>query len=342
MVVNRRKFMRLATAGLSSALVPLVGCARQIGQQRGSTHYPTPSDPLTPIAAWYYMSIQGAYEADEARYRLKMGGVTEHALSLSVAALRDEFAPATEMVTMACVGNDPGGVLRSSAYFRGVPLRDVMARAGVKDRASGAYITGLDGFVSYQDIDDLRHERTMLAYEMGTSPDELSRLAIDHGFPCRLLTPGKYGYMQPKWIDSITFVDQGGYGTVVTKSIPYFSGSMQLASGFSNPRAGTLDAGPLELLGYAFGDGRPITKVELRSNGGAWSQAAIVYNDGSDELPDTLWVLWRWQWEATAGTHNIEVRASYADGETQAHAMRFPYSGGSITSIDLTIRDTEA
>lgn len=331
--------MRLAAAGLSSALAPLAGCAREVGQKRGSTHYPTLNQPLTKVEDWYYMSIIGAYEADEAAYHLQIGGAASNALSLTVDDLRNHFDPTEEMITLACVGNPPGGQLRSSSYFRGVRMRDLIERAAVSTDVSGAYITGLDGFISYQDIDDLKSDSSMVAYEMGTSPDTMKRLPIDHGFPCRVFTPGKYGYMQPKWIDSINFVDQGGYGKVVSKSLPYFDGHMQLASGFSNPRSGTHPPQPLELLGFAFGDGRAIGKVELSIDGGAWQRAEIVYNDVEDDLPTHLWVLWRFVWDPPVGQHKIEVRATYVDGETQMRGMKFPYSGGSITSIELFIAE---
>jgi DMSO/TMAO reductase YedYZ molybdopterin-dependent catalytic subunit len=336
--VSRRKLMRLASAGLSSALVPL-GCAKETSQQRGTTHYPTPDAPLTPAEDWYLMSIVGAYEADVARYRLKVGGVADAALSLSLDELRASFELGVEMVTLACVGNSPGGPLMSGSYFRGVRIKDLMERAAVSSGASGAFVTGLDGFVAYQSIEDLSRSESLIALDMGTSPDELAPIRVENGFPCRILTPGLYGYMQPKWIDSIEFVDQGGYQRVVTKSIPYFEGKIQLASGFSSPRRGKLDPGANELLGFAFGDGRPIGGVEVSVDGGAWQPAEIVYNELDDDKPSYLWVLWRFDWDAPAGTHTLRCRATHTDGATQFEGMRFPYSGGSICEIEVLVEE---
>jgi DMSO/TMAO reductase YedYZ molybdopterin-dependent catalytic subunit len=334
--VKRRQLMRLAAAGLSSALVPL-GCAKEVGQQHGTTHFPTPDRPLTPTDAWYYMSILGAYEADLERYRLKIGGVAERALSLSAADLRASFELGVEMVTLACVGNSPNGTLMSGSYFRGVRMRELMARAEVSKDATGAFITGLDGFIAYQSIDDLARDESLVALDMGHEPDDLQPLRIENGFPCRVLTPGLYGYMQPKWIDSIEFIDQGGYQRVVTKSIPYFEGKIQLASGFSRPRTGRLEPGPNELLGFAFGDGRPIGKVEVSIDDGPWLAAEIVYNEHADDKPGYLWALWRFEWDAPQGTHRLRCRATHTDGTTQFEGMRFPYSGGSITAIEVLV-----
>jgi DMSO/TMAO reductase YedYZ molybdopterin-dependent catalytic subunit len=339
--VNRRKFMRLAAAGLSSALAPL-SCAKQVGQQIGTSHYPTPKRPLTPVAAWYKMSILGAYEADRAKYRLKVGGVADVDLSLSLDQLESEFDLGVEMVTLSCVGNTPGGNLMSGGYFRGVRLQDLMDRAKVSDKATGAFITGLDGFISYQSMDDLSRRESLIALHLGEEPDELQSLPIENGWPCRILTPGLYGYMQPKWIDSIEFIDQGGYQRVLTKSIPYFEGKIQLASGFSRPRSSQVDAGPYEVLGFAFGDGRTITKVEVSIDGEAWRPAEIVFNSEHDDKPGYLWVLWRFEWVAATGLHKLRCRATYADGATQYEGQRFPYSGGSITEIQVYAKGSTA
>src|SRR6185436_46645 len=103
-----------------------------------------------------------------------------------------------------------------------------------------------DGFASYQPIENLVRAEAMFALDMGIAADALAPLPVDHGFPCRILTPGLYGYMQPKWIDSVTFVD-GGAPALVSTAIPYFDGHMQLASGFSRPRGGTWRPGTVEL-----------------------------------------------------------------------------------------------
>lgn len=339
MALRRRKFMRLTASGLSSALIPLSSCV-QSTDKRGTTHFPTPDEPLTPTDAWFFMAVQGAYEADRASYRLKVAGLVDRSLSLHVDELAGDFPAAIEPIALSCVGNRPGGSLLSASLFRGARMRDVMDAAGVSSRASGAVITGLDGFVAFQTIEALQREESLLAYDMGTREDRLHPLPIDHGFPVRILTPGKYGYVQPKWIDSITFVDQGGYQAVLNNSIEYFDGKMQLASGFSSPRSGdTVSAGSVEMLGYAYGDARAIVKVEIRVGEGSWRPAEIVFNSLDDEWPTYLWVLWRFEWEAAPGEYNIAVRATYDDGEQQSFVKSFPYSGGTIDVMRLKVED---
>lgn len=299
---------------------------------------PTPDAPFTPVDAWYYVSIVDPYEADLDRYRLKVAGIVDHGLSLSVPELRARFENVIEPITLACVGNPPQGRLVSGGWFRGVRVRDVLAAASPSGRAEAAIITGLDGFVSLQSMKELVRPESIFAFDMGHSPTSLQPLTIEHGFPLRILTPGLYGYMQPKWIDAVTIADQRGYQDVLRGSIEYARGHIQLATGFSRPSAGQrLAAGPIEVLGYAYGDGRAIARVEVRIDGGPWQPAEIAYNQPFDDVPPFVWALWRYRWDASVGAHSIESRATYTDGETQFEGHRFPYSGGSVPRIAVTV-----
>lgn len=336
--VERRTFLRLAAAGLSSAFAPLAACTQQISQQRASSTAPLPGSPYTRNEDWYYVSIVDPYKADLAKYRLKIGGLVDEGLSLSIDALRTNFENVVQPITLACVGNPPQGRLVSSGYFRGVRVKDVLARAGVGDRAEAAIITALDGYVMLQSMGDLLRPESLFAFEMGPSPSELQPLTVEHGFPLRIMTPGLYGYIQPKWLDSVTIADQRGYQQVLRGSVEYARGHIQLASAFSRPVEGqTVRAGVVKVLGFAFGDGRPITKAEVRVDGGPWQPAQIVFNQPFDDTPPWVWILWSFDWNAEPGERLLETRATYADGETQFEGRRFPYSGGSVAAIPITV-----
>jgi DMSO/TMAO reductase YedYZ molybdopterin-dependent catalytic subunit len=338
--VTRRTFLRLAAAGLSSAFGPLgqLGCTQKLTQQRPSGTAPLPATPFTPIDDWYVVSIVDAYHADLERYRLKIGGIVDNGLSISVPALRTRFENVIEPITLACVANPPQGGLRSAGFFRGVRVKDVLDAASISDRAEAAIITGLDGYVALPSIKELLRPESIFAFDMGPSPSTLAPLTVEHGFPLRIMTPGLYGYMQPKWIDTVTIADQRGYEEVLRGSIEYARGHMQLASGFSKPVEGqTIREGVTKVFGYAFGDGRTIAKVEIRVDGGPWQPAEIVFNTPFDDLPPFVWVLWTFDWSAVRGDHTLESRATYTDETTQFPERRFPYSGGSIASIPITV-----
>jgi DMSO/TMAO reductase YedYZ molybdopterin-dependent catalytic subunit len=338
--VNRRTFLRLAAAGLSSAFIPLaeLGCAKKLSQQLGASTTPTPDQPFTRTADWYYVSIVDPYEADLERYRLKIGGIVDNGLSISVPNLRASFENVIQPITLACVGNPPEGSLVSSGYFRGVRVRDVLAAAKISDRAEAAIITGLDGYVALQSMKELLRSESLFAFDMGRSPEELAPLPVVHGFPLRIMTPGLYGYMQPKWIDTVTIADQRGYEQVLRGSVEYAKGHIQLASGFSHPFEGQfIQPGDTHVIGYSFGDGRPIDKVEVRVDGGEWQRAKIAFNTPFDDLPPFVWVVWVFEWHAQPGEHTLEARAFYTDGTTQFEGHRFPYSGGTIPFIPVTV-----
>jgi len=297
-----------------------------------------PGAPYTSIDDWYYVSIVDPYRADLEKYRLKVAGIVDHGLSESIAALRSNFENVVQPITLACVGNSPEGHLVSSGFFKGVRVRDVLAAAGPSDRAEAAIITGLDGYIALMSMEELLRPESLFAFEMGPAPERLVPLPIEHGFPLRIMTPGLYGYMQPKWIDAVTLVDQHGVEQVLRGSIEYARGHIQLASSFSRPVEGqTVRAGIVKVYGYSFGDGRPIAKVEVRVDGGPWQPAEIVWNTPFDDLPPFVWVLWTFDWNAVVGDRTLEARATYTDGTTQFEGRRFPYSGGSIAAIPITV-----
>lgn len=88
-----------------------------------------------------------------------------------------------------------------SATWRGVRLRDLLALAGAPAgravrveslETAGAYRTStLD---HRQSIDDL----TLLATHL-----DGQRLAVDHGYPCRLIAPDRPGVLQTKWVSQV-------------------------------------------------------------------------------------------------------------------------------------------
>ncbi|MDQ4131619.1 MAG: molybdopterin-dependent oxidoreductase [Actinomycetota bacterium] len=129
-------------------------------------------------------------------YRLEVGGRVARPLSLDLAAL---FAlPASEArLPIACVEG-----WSYSAAWRGVRVRDLLAMAGAEgDRTilleslepQGAYRTSTLNPGQAADRD------TLLATHL-----DGQRLALDHGFPCRLIAPNRPGVLQTKWVTRVT------------------------------------------------------------------------------------------------------------------------------------------
>ena len=90
----------------------------------------------------------------------------------------------------------------SSAAWRGVSLRDLLAAAGA---AAGATVTvqslqDQDSAYSNAEVagDQLTDPDTLLALELNGEP-----LDIDHGFPVRLIGPNRPGVLQTKWVATV-------------------------------------------------------------------------------------------------------------------------------------------
>ena len=141
----------------------------------------------------------GAQVLDLARspdYRLVVDGRGVRApLSLTLDELRS--MPQREAtLTIACVEG-----WSSTATWRGVPVRDVLARAGARPdarvrveslQARGGYRTSPLNRLQSADPD------TLLALELFGEP-----LHIDHGFPVRLIGPNRPGVQQTKWVSRL-------------------------------------------------------------------------------------------------------------------------------------------
>src|SRR4051794_26370737 len=99
------------------------------------------------------------------------------------------------------------------ARWRGVPLREVLHRAGIKRSAVDVLPAGLDAdFISGgTNLGKVRRplpvakalDDALLVYEMNGEP-----LPPDHGFPVRLLVPGWIGVASIKWLGQIEVADQ--------------------------------------------------------------------------------------------------------------------------------------
>ena len=65
--------------------------------------------------------------------------------------------------------------------------------------------------------------------------------------------------------------------------------------------------------GVAWAQGVGIEKVEVKIDNGGWQDATLSTEDTIE-----TWRQWSWQWDdATEGSHQLTVRATNADGDTQ-------------------------
>ena len=100
--------------------------------------------PITPRDQWFTQQHYGHPEIDAATYRLRVSGLVDRPLSLSLADLRG--MPSREIVFgFECSGNrGPLNGLSSNGRWTGVPLRAVLDQAGVKPEAREFVFFGAD------------------------------------------------------------------------------------------------------------------------------------------------------------------------------------------------------
>ncbi len=130
--------------------------------------------------------------ARDPEFRLVVDGDVRHRLELTLAELR-ALPQRTATLPIACVEG-----WSASRTWRGVPVRDLLERAGASANAR-VRVHSLQQRLSYasSDLDpDQAHDRdTLLALEVEGEP-----LHLDHGYPVRLIGPNRPGVMQTKWV----------------------------------------------------------------------------------------------------------------------------------------------
>jgi DMSO/TMAO reductase YedYZ molybdopterin-dependent catalytic subunit len=147
-------------------------------------------------------------------WRLKVGGLVEQELSLSLEDLK--AMPKQEQITKhICIQG-----WSAIGEWGGVHMREILNRCKPDKRAKyivfHAYDVDAEGYHFYEALrlSDMKDPQSILAYEMNWKP-----LPLEHGAPLRLRCERKLGYKMVKYIKSIEFVDdfkriergRGGY-----------------------------------------------------------------------------------------------------------------------------------
>jgi DMSO/TMAO reductase YedYZ molybdopterin-dependent catalytic subunit len=150
-------------------------------------------------------------EKDFVDWKLKIDGLVERELSLSLADLR--ALPSRTQITRhdcvegwSCIGK-----------WTGVPLSEVLGRAGIRPgvryvvfhcadtlNEDGSLDADPEAIRYYESIDliDAAHPQTILAYEMNGQ-----KLDVPHGAPLRLRLERQLGYKMAKYIMRIELVE---------------------------------------------------------------------------------------------------------------------------------------
>jgi DMSO/TMAO reductase YedYZ molybdopterin-dependent catalytic subunit len=320
---------------------------------------------VMPNARFYVRSHFQIPNLDPATFRLTVSGCVERPLSLS---LRDLHGmPAQTMVaTLECAGNgralfhppvegekwNLGAV--STAEWTGVPLTEVLDRAGVAAQVREVLFRGADGgtlachsglarFERSLQIDCARHPDLLLAYAMNGEP-----LPIQHGYPVRLIVPGWYAVASVKWLTEIELMDQPFSGHYQTDKYCYEwkrNGQMvrepvtlqRVRALITEPAPNQeVRAGELTVRGVAWSGAAPIARVEVNL-GRNWHEARLV--------SERKRYSWQW-WELMTrvqepGLVTLRARATDLAGRTQpeiAEWNHLGYGNNAIQQVEVRVR----
>jgi DMSO/TMAO reductase YedYZ molybdopterin-dependent catalytic subunit len=264
---------------------------------------------ITPNEKFYTVSknMLADPSVDVRSWRLDIRGLVERPFSLRHDELK--ALPAVEQYnTLECISNEVGGDLIGNAHWKGVRLRDLLERSGIKPNARKVVFHAADGYTDSIPLEKALEPGTVLAYEM--NGEVLPRA---HGYPARLLVPGIYGMKNVKWVTAIEVVDydfkgfwqkQGWSDEAVYKTM----------SRIDVPRNGQQLAPGAYLGGIAFAGDRGITAVEVSLDDGQTWQPARV----KEALGPFTWVLWVFQAPPDVSSpRKVKVRATDGRGLRQ-------------------------
>lgn len=338
--LDRRGFLvAIAATTVSAAVAGLVARSLNVATTvvsavRETLRLPAATPPAAPIPVGASLGVAGItplvtptadfYRIDTAlqipridstQWRLRVTGLVEEEFELGwdeLVALPHREA----YVTLMCVSNEVGGSLTGNALWLGHPIRDVLARARPLPEADMVLSVSHDGWTAGTPLAVLQdpNRDALLAVGMNGEP-----LPLQHGFPVRMVVPGLYGYVSAtKWVVELRvtrFDREQGYWTPRGWSA---LGPVKTHSRIDVPRdLARVVAGPVAVAGIAWAQHTGIERVEVRVDGGAWEEATLA-----EAISIDTWRQWVYPWQATAGRHIIEARATDASGFTQREAFR--------------------
>jgi sulfite dehydrogenase len=306
---------------------------------------------------WHLSAIPQVSVKD---WRLHVGGDSAgRELNLTMADLRKEFKPAEITAVCQCSGNRRGlfqphvagvewGVgAMGNAVWRGVRLKDVLAKAGVKSGAIELTMNGAESgaidktpdFVKSLPIDVAMSNDLLIAFEMNGKP-----LPHWNGFPARLIVPGWTGTYWTKQLVDLRIVSQPeknfwmstAYRTPRDKfPTPHFKSQLyapnepittmvvnslvtSVRTGQQFPRGKTIP-----VRGLAWDRGNGIASVEVSTDGSHWREAKLGKNLGRYSFREfSLDIPTR-----EPGSLVIMARATSNSGEKQVNELIFNPAG---------------
>jgi DMSO/TMAO reductase YedYZ molybdopterin-dependent catalytic subunit len=300
----------------------------------------TLSSAFTPKDQFFTTQHYGHPEIDPVAFRLKVSGLVNSTLTLSLDDLRKMGN--TELIAgFECSGNRrPVQGLIGNGRWTGVPLKTVLDKAGLKTDAQEIVFFGADRgkeAVTFRgnnfDVEQQYGRSLPRARALASEPAPFLAYALNgepltrhQGSPLRLIVPGWYGAPNVKWLSEIVAQQDPYMGKFQTHWYRTLKGEMingemkWVETGITHLNLKsfvarvTKNGNAHKATVIALNDGTPIKNVEVKVDDGQWMAAKAD--------PATTakygWKLYHFDWaNATPGEHTIVSRVTDATGKVQ-------------------------
>ena len=263
-------------------------------------------------------------------WTLDIDGAVEHPYTLTYDELLNHEASFGQTTTMICISNRIGGELIGTGHWTGVQLSDLVNAADPTDDAVNVVTHAADGYSEAIPIDLVEREDILVVYGMGERT-----LATEHGFPARLIIPGRYGMKMTKWIDRIEIADteheayweaRGWDEEAIVNTMSYIRGAER--------KGDRVVIGGVAFAGLETGV-EEIAAVEVSTDGGeTWHEAEL-----ESQLDVHAWRRWRYALEApNQSEFKVVARAIKHDGTVQTSEESSPRPSGATGWHRKTVR----
>ena len=326
----------------------------------------TPNDAF--FVRYHNAGIPTSIDGD--KHAIRIGGnAAGTPFTLTVAELRTQFKPVEYVAVNQCSGNSRGhfsprvtggqssnGAMGNASWV-GVPLKDILARAELKNSARQVTFNGLDvaifgggDFIKAIDVNHALDGEVMLAYQMNGAD-----LPMLNGYPVKLVVPGYYGTYWVKHLSEIEVVDKDfeefwmkpAYripdndcacvepGQTPTSTRPI--GRFNVRSFITSVTDGAqMQAGQQRVVrGIAFDGGQGIREVAYSTDGGQnWRGAQLGKDLGRYSFRE-----FTFGFTPAKGNHDLRVRAWNRSGQSQPmEALWQPggYMRNVVESVKIT------
>lgn len=303
---------------------------------------------LTPTQYFYVRSHAPNPSIDVNEFRLQVEGLVRKPLSIRLGEL-SRFGQRETTATLTCAGNrraefnregEVGGVqwgagAIGNATWGGVALGDVLKHAEVGENARHVWFEGLDEIPRGSEVisfgGSIPIEKAIVTAGQGApllvQTMNGRPLSADHGAPLRAVVPGYIGARSVKWLGKIVVSDRPSpnhylataYKLVKkTEPIDWMEAGpiyrYPINAAICTPASNAhVDAGVIELQGYALPSGRPGSKmlaVQVSGDHGkSWHDAELT---GEDR--EFCWQLWKARINVDASTKRLIVKAADTSG----------------------------